>query len=67
MCLAIPGKIVKIDGDSAVISYGDEKRQAKIVEGKYSVGDYVLVQMQMIAKKLNKKEALEAIKEWDRS
>ncbi|HLC73371.1 MAG TPA: HypC/HybG/HupF family hydrogenase formation chaperone [Candidatus Nanoarchaeia archaeon] len=31
MCLAIPGKIIEIKNDIALIDYGSEKRQAKIM------------------------------------
>ena len=66
MCLAIPGKIVKIEKDKAIIDYGKEKRTAKLIEEGYSVGDYVLVQSALIIKKIPEKEAVESIKEWDK-
>ncbi|NOQ38269.1 HypC/HybG/HupF family hydrogenase formation chaperone [archaeon] len=43
MCLAIPGKVIKIEGDTAVIDYGGIKKQAKIAIVKPKVGDTVLV------------------------
>ncbi len=43
MCLAIPGKVIKIEGDTAVIDYGGIKKQAKIPVVKPKVGDTVLV------------------------
>jgi hydrogenase expression/formation protein HypC len=64
MCLAMPGKILKIDGDTATISYPGQKRQAKIIEGEYSVGDYVFVSAQIIVQKLPKEEALQSLKAW---
>ncbi len=66
MCLAIPGKIIKIEKGSAVIDYGKEKRTATLVEKGYSVGDYVLVQTGIVAKKISKEEAVECIKEWSK-
>ena len=48
MCLTIPGKIVKIEGDIATLDYGSEKRDAKIIEGDYKVGDFVLVQAKVV-------------------
>jgi len=66
MCLAIPGKITKIEKDKAVIDYGKEKRTAKLVEDGFSVGDYVLVQTGLVVKKIPEKEALESIKEWSK-
>ena len=67
MCLAIPGKITKIEKDKAVVDYGTEKRTAKLVEKGFSIGDYVLVQTGLVVKKIPEKEALECIKEWDKS
>lgn len=66
MCLAIPGKIIKIEKGSAIVDYGTEKRKAKLVEKGYFVGDYVLVQTGIVAKKIAKQEAIESIKEWNR-
>lgn len=53
MCLTIPGKIVNINGDIATLDYGSEKREAKIVEGDYKVGDYVLVQAKVVSEKVS--------------
>ena len=44
MCLAIPGRIVKIEGDEAVLDYGGAARRASLLlvpEAK--VGDAALV------------------------
>jgi len=56
MCLAIPGKIVKIEGDIATLDYGSETRQAKIVEEDYKVGDYVIVQAKVVVEKVTEKQ-----------
>lgn len=56
MCLTIPGKIIKIEGNIATLDYGSEKRQVKIVEGNYKVGDFVLVQARIIVEKVPKKQ-----------
>jgi len=56
MCLAIPGKIIKIEKDIATVDYETEKRQAKIVEKGYNIGDYVLVQGQIIIQKVPEQE-----------
>jgi hydrogenase expression/formation protein HypC len=59
MCLAIPGKIVKIEEDRAVVEYyNGEKTNAKIVEGNYKEGDYVIVQAKLVVEKVPKKEAV---------
>ena len=60
MCLAIPGKIIKIEGDLATIDYGTEKREAKIVRGNFKVGDYVIVQAKIVIEKI----PLSQVKSW---
>jgi hydrogenase expression/formation protein HypC len=62
MCLAIPGKIIEINKDQAVIDYGNEKRKANCSLIKCDVGDYVIVSNQMVIDKINKKEAEESLK-----
>lgn len=61
MCLAIPGKIVKIDGDKALIEYPGELREARIIVGEYSIGDYVFVSEKIIVQKIPKEEAVESL------
>jgi hydrogenase expression/formation protein HypC len=54
MCLAIPGKIVEIKKDVAVVDYGGEKRKAKIIEkGSFKVGDYVIVSAKIVSEKVD--------------
>ena len=43
MCLAIPGKVIKIDDDNATIDYNGITKQAKITLVSPKIGDYVLV------------------------
>jgi hydrogenase expression/formation protein HypC len=52
MCLTIPGRVVKIEGDVATLDYGSERREAKIVEGDYKVGDCVLVKAKIVVEKV---------------
>jgi len=60
MCLAIPGEIIDIDGDIATVDYGSEKRKAKIVDGKYSVGEYVIIQGKVVCDRVPD----EQVKRW---
>ena len=62
MCLAIPGRIVSINQDRAIVDYNTKKRTAKIVEGNYKVGDYVIVQGGIILQRIPKKDAEEMLK-----
>ena len=52
MCLASPGKIIEIKNDIALIDYGSEKRQAKIIIGDFKINDYVIVQGKIIIEKV---------------
>lgn len=64
MCLAIPGKIIKIDSDKnhAIIDYGEgTQRKANISLVDVKVGDYVLIHAGFAIEVLNEKEAKETL------
>jgi hydrogenase expression/formation protein HypC len=67
MCLAIPGKILKIDGQKATIQYPEEQRFAMVGGEEVLVGDYVMVQMGIIIKKLSEEEAKVSAQAWAKS
>lgn len=60
MCLEIPGKIIAIEKDVATIDYGSEKRKARIIEGDYKNGDFVVVQNRIIIEKVPESQ----VKDW---
>lgn len=62
MCLSVPGKIIEIKKDVAVVDYGIEKRKGKLIEKSYSKGDYVIIQGGIVVQKIEKKEAEEALR-----
>jgi hydrogenase expression/formation protein HypC len=64
MCLAIPGKVVKLEKGFATIDYSGEKRKASTQLVKAKPGDYVIVQAKFVVQKIPRKEALEAIRLW---
>ncbi len=66
MCLAIPGKVKKIEGKKAIVEYPDETREVLIGEEGVKVGDYVLVQMGIIIKILSSSEEAVLKKTWDK-
>ena len=61
MCLAIPGKIVKIKDGNAIVDYGPEQRQASLGLIDCSVGDYVVVNSGFVIQKISKDDAEKAI------
>ncbi len=66
MCLAIPGKVIAIDGDKASVEYGEgvvNKANVSLVDIK--VGDYVLVHAGFAIQVMNEKDAMETLAIWD--
>ncbi len=64
MCLAVPGKVKKVAGKLITVSYPKENRDVFNGGIEVEVGDYVLVQMGVIVKKIPEKEAKIALKLW---
>ncbi len=65
MCLAIPGKVIKICGSTAIIDYGGVRREARIdFVPDVKVGDYVIVHTGFAIEILKEKDALESINAW---
>jgi hydrogenase maturation factor len=62
MCLAIPGKITGIKKSMASVDYGDQKTEAKIIEGDFKVGDYVIVQGKIVVEKVPRTQ----VKQWQK-
>lgn len=64
MCLAIPGKIIKLDKKkhTAIVDYGGgTKRNANVSLVDVKIGDYVLVHAGFAIQVLEKKEALKTL------
>jgi hydrogenase assembly chaperone HypC/HupF len=64
MCLAFPGKVTKIEGHKATVSYPGESRFALLGDDPVKIGDYVLVQMGIIIQKLSPSEAKKSLAAW---
>ncbi len=63
MCLAIPGRVVSIDGNTAKIDYGEgTTKNADVSLVNISVGDYVIVHAGFAIQTLDAKEAEETLK-----
>lgn len=63
MCLSIPAKVVKIDGDNARVSVGGASYQASLqMLDNVSVGDYVLLHTGFAIQKISEEEAIETLK-----
>lgn len=66
MCLAIPGKVLKIDGHAAAVDFGGARRQVKLdLLGKVHEGDYVLVHAGYAIQVLDEAKAKEILSSWE--
>ncbi len=65
MCLAIPGRIEKIDGNMAMVDYGKLTKDINITLVDVKVGQYVLVHAGYAIQVMDDGEARETLKLWD--
>jgi hydrogenase expression/formation protein HypC len=62
MCIAIPGKVVRLEEDGAVVSFGGTLRRANLdLMEEVQEGDYVIVHAGFVIRKLDEQEALETL------
>ncbi len=67
MCLAVPGRVVEIDGEVAQVDFGGIRREASlalVAKMGIKVGDYVLVHTGYAITKVDEKEAEEILATW---
>ncbi|MEM2105636.1 MAG: HypC/HybG/HupF family hydrogenase formation chaperone [Candidatus Bathyarchaeia archaeon] len=65
MCLAIPAKVISVEGEKAKVDFGEGVlREVNITLVNAKVGDYVLVHAGYAIQVLEEKEALETIRLW---
>lgn len=65
MCLAIPAKVMSLDGDKARVDFGENVLREVNVSLVYAkVGDYVLVHAGYAIQLVEEKEALETLQLW---
>ncbi|MEM3626876.1 MAG: HypC/HybG/HupF family hydrogenase formation chaperone [Candidatus Bathyarchaeia archaeon] len=66
MCLAIPAKVVNIEGDKAQVDFGEGVlREVNVALVEAKVGDYVLVHAGYAIQVVDAKEAQETINLWN--
>ncbi|MFW9900753.1 MAG: HypC/HybG/HupF family hydrogenase formation chaperone [Candidatus Thorarchaeota archaeon] len=65
MCLAIPGRILEIEENSALVDFDGIKQKVIIalIENP-EIGKYVIVHAGYAIEMINEKEAMEAIEQW---
>jgi len=65
MCLAIPGKILEINGNSALVDFDGIKQNVIIaLIQNPEIGKFVIVHAGYAIEMMNEKEAKEAIEQW---
>jgi hydrogenase expression/formation protein HypC len=65
MCLAIPGKILSIDGNTALVDFDGIKQEVIIaLVLNPEVGKYVIIHAGYAIEQMEEKDALEAIDQW---
>ncbi len=65
MCLAIPGKILSIDGHSALVDFdGIEQEVIIALILNPEVGKYVIIHAGYAIEQMEEKDAMEAIEQW---
>lgn len=66
MCLAIPAKVISVEGEKAKVDFGEGVlREVDITLVNAKAGDYVLVHAGYAIQVLEEKEALETIHLWN--
>jgi len=65
MCLAIPGKILEINGNQALVDFDGIKQNIVIaLIQSPEIGKYVIVHAGYAIEQINENEAMEAIEQW---
>lgn len=65
MCLAIPAKVINVEGDEARVDFGEGVlREVNVALVEAKVGDYVLVHAGYAIQVLSEEEALETLCLW---
>ncbi|MBR1973830.1 MAG: HypC/HybG/HupF family hydrogenase formation chaperone [Candidatus Methanomethylophilaceae archaeon] len=65
MCLAIPGKVVSINGDNADIDFGGVIKQTNVSMVEAKVGDWVVIHAGFAIEIMDDEEAEETLKLWN--
>ena len=65
MCLAIPGKIIAINGDIGDVDFGGVTKQTNISMVEANVGDWVVIHAGFAIEVMDEEDAQETIRLWN--
>lgn len=66
MCLAIPAKVIRVQGEKAQVDFGESVlREVNVQLVNVKAGSYVLVHAGYAIQVLEEKEALETLQLWN--
>lgn len=65
MCLAMPGKVVEINGDTAEIDFGGVIKQTNISMVEATVGQWVVIHAGFAINVMDEEDAQETIALWN--
>jgi hydrogenase expression/formation protein HypC len=65
MCLAVPGKILSIEGKDADVDFGGVTRKVNVSLVKADIGEYVIIHAGFAIQVVDREEAEETIKIWE--
>mgnify|MGYP005835057461 CR=1 FL=1 len=64
MCLAVPGKVVKVEGHQAEVDFGGVLRQVNVSLVEATPGEWVVVHAGFAIEKMDEEEAQETLQLW---
>ncbi len=64
MCLAVPGKIIQIEGSIGIVDFNGVKREVRLDLVDAKIGDYVIVHTGFAIEKMDERDALESLEIW---
>jgi hydrogenase expression/formation protein HypC len=65
MCLAVPGRILSIEGKDADVDFGGVTRKVNVSLVNVNIGDYVIIHAGFAIQTVDREEAEETIKLWE--
>lgn len=64
MCLTVPARVLEVRGTTALVDSRGRRREVDASFVTPAVGDYVLVQSDVVMRILDPRDAIEALQAW---